>query len=476
MTGRLRRSAPLLVSAAGAMIVALDGTVLLVAQPSLQRALAAGPAQVQWTSTGYLVAVAALLVLAGRLGDRYGHLRLLCVGLLGFGAASAGIALAPSVGWVIALRVVQGLFGALLQPATLAVLRASYPERELRRAVAVRTGAIAVAAGSGPVLGGVLVAHFGWRAVFWLNVPVVLAAVLLALAVRLPAPERPAPQPLDLTGAVLLAGTLALLVHALAGVPAHGWTTAPALLELAGVAVLAAALAVSQRRAAHPIVPSAVTRSVPVTASMTLLLLATAGLFGSLFTATFLLQGVLGLDPLATGLRVLPLTVLMVLGSPLASIALGRWGPRPTAVSGTLLVVLGVAGLARLPAGDAVGSTGACFALIGAGFAAVMVTATGTVVGDAPPEYAGAVGGLKQTATNIGPTLGIAVATSVGAAASAGPTLLVLAAITALGLLPAALLPGNRKAGMAQRPPGHEPEVLHVDNRHVHPRRTRDGV
>ncbi|MEU1318328.1 MFS transporter [Streptomyces tibetensis] len=476
MTGRLVRSAPLLVSAAGAMIVALDGTVLLVAQPSLQHALAAGPAQVQWTSTGYLVAVAALLVLAGRLGDRYGHLRLLRTGLLGFGAASAGIALAPSVGWVIALRVVQGLFGALLQPATLAVLRSAYPERELRRAVAVRTGAIAVAAGSGPVLGGVLVAHFGWRAVFWLNVPVVLAAVLLALAVRLPAPDRPAPQPLDLTGAVLLAGTLALLVHALAGVPAHGWTAAPALLELSAVAALAVALAVSQRRAAHPIVPSAVTRSVPVTASMVLLLLATAGLFGSLFTATFLLQGVLGLDPLATGLRVLPLTVLMVLGSPLASAALGRWGPRPTAVTGTLLVVFGVAGLARLSASDAVGPTGAFFTLIGAGFAAVMVTATGTVVGDAPPEYAGAVGGLKQTATNIGPTLGIAVATSVGAAASAGPTLLVLAAITALGLLPAALLPGNRKAGMPQPPPGHEPEVLHIDNRHVSPRRTRDGV
>ncbi|MEU7719341.1 MFS transporter [Streptomyces tibetensis] len=476
MTGGLRRSAPLLVSAAGAMIVALDGTVLLVAQPALQRALAAGPAQVQWTSTGYLVAVAALLVLAGRLGDRYGHLRLLRTGLFGFGAASAGIALAPSVGWVIALRVVQGVFGALLQPATLAVLRSVYPDRELRRAVAVRTGAIAVAAGSGPVLGGVLVAHFGWRAVFWLNVPVVLAAVLLALAVRIPAPGRAAPQPLDLTGAVLLAGTLALLVHALAGVSAHGWTAAPALLELSAAAVLAATLVVSQRRAAHPVVPSAVTRSVPVTASMTLLLLVGAGLFGSLFTATFLLQGVLGLDPLATGLRVLPLTVLMVLGAPLAGAALGRWGPRRTAVTGTLLVVLGVAGLARLSASDAVGPTGAFFALIGAGFAAVMVTATGTVVGDAPPEYAGAVGGLKQTATNIGPTLGIAVATSVGAAASAGPTLFVLAAIAALGLLPAALLPGHRKADMPQGPPGHEAEVPPVGKSHVHPRRTRDSV
>jgi MFS family permease len=154
VTGRVGRAAPLLVGAGGAMIVALDGTVLLMAQPELRRAFGASAAQLQWTSTGYLVAVAALLVLAGRLGDRYGHLRLLHLGLTGFGLASAGIALAPSVGWVIGLRVAQGVCGALLQPATLAVLRLAYPERELRRAIAVRTGAIAVAPGAGPCSAG----------------------------------------------------------------------------------------------------------------------------------------------------------------------------------------------------------------------------------------------------------------------------------------------------------------------------------
>ncbi|GAA2879672.1 MFS transporter [Streptomyces mexicanus] len=445
MTGRLRRRVPLLVTVTGAMIVALDGTVLLVAQPSLRNALDASPAQIQWTSTGYLVAVAALLVLAGRLGDRYGHLRLLCVGALGFGAASAGIALAPSVGWVIALRVAQGACGALLQPATLAVLRLACPEEALRRAVAVRTGAIAVASGSGPVLGGVLVAHLGWRAVFWINVPIAFAVVVLTLTVRLPVPERASAQRLDVPGAVLLAAVLALLVHALAGVPARGWTAPSTLLELLAAAGLVAAVAVSERRAAHPVVPPAVTRSVAVTASMALLLCATAGLFGSLFTATFQLQDVLHLDPLGAGLRVLPLTVLMVLGAPLAGAALGRWGPRPTAVTGTLLVVLGIAGLAQAARAGAPGPTGAVFAVIGAGFAAVMVTATGTVVGDAPPEYAGAVGGLKQTATNIGPTLGIAVATSAGAAASTRTTLLLLATVAVLGLLPAALLPRRTK-------------------------------
>ncbi|MDF3145991.1 MFS transporter, partial [Streptomyces sp. T21Q-yed] len=138
-------------SVAGAVIVALDGTVLTLAQPTLQRELGASFAQVQWTSTGYLIAVAGLLVFAGRLGDRYGHHRVFGIGMLGFGAASAGIALAPGVGWVVGLRVVQGVFGALSQPATLGMLRAAYPPDRLRTPIAVRTAAIGVAAAAGPV-------------------------------------------------------------------------------------------------------------------------------------------------------------------------------------------------------------------------------------------------------------------------------------------------------------------------------------
>lgn len=182
----MRQRIPLLVSVAGAMLVALDGTVLTMAQPSLRRDLGAGVAQVQWTSTAYLLAVAAFLVLAGRLGDRYGHTRLLFVGVLGFAAASAGIVFAPGVGWVIALRAAQGVFGALLQPATLALLRLAYPPDRLATAVAVRTGAIGLAAAAGPLLGGLLVARWDWRAVFVINVPVALVIAALTLAVRAP--------------------------------------------------------------------------------------------------------------------------------------------------------------------------------------------------------------------------------------------------------------------------------------------------
>ncbi|MCX4529800.1 MULTISPECIES: MFS transporter [unclassified Streptomyces] len=435
------------------MIVALDGTVLVVAQPSLRRDLGASVAQVQWTSTAYLLTVAAFLVIAGRLGDRYGHPRLLLIGVLGFAAASAGIALAPGVGWVIALRAAQGVFGALLQPATLALLRLAYPPDRLGRPVAIRTSAIGVAAAAGPLLGGLLVARLGWRAVFVVNVPVALVIAALTLALRIPAPPRTEAGRPELGGAALLAAALAVLVHALAGVPAYGWTAPRTLLGLGGAALLAALLVRRERRAAHPLVPPAVARSAAVTASMALLLAVSAGMFGALFAATFLLQDVRGLDALGTGLRVLPLTAVMVAGAPVAGVALRRFGARRTALVGTGLVACGIAALAA-PA-----LTEAGFAVLGAGFAAVMVTATGTVVGDAPAGYAGVVSGLKQTAMNVGPTLGIALAAGAGAGAgtgagagaagAAGPALLTLAALAAVGLLPASLLPGGARGAAA---------------------------
>ncbi|WP_207123664.1 MFS transporter [Actinocatenispora comari] len=459
MSGAVSRSAALVASVAGAMMVALDGTLLLLAQPSLQRELHATMTQVQWTGTGYLVAVAALLVVAGRLGDRYGHRRLLVAGVLGFGAASAGIALAPTIGWVVGLRVVQGVFGALLQPATLALLRLRYPPERLATPVAVRTAGIGIASAAGPVLGGVLVAQLGWRSVFVLNVPVAVAVAAVGLAVRLPAARR-RPSRTDPGGAALLAAVLALGVYTLVGVPARGWTGAATVLGALGTVVGAAALLAHERRAAAPIVPRTVAASRPVTAAIGLLLVTAGGLFGALFVATFCLQDVLGLDPLDAGLRVLPLTVLMVLGAPLSSLALRRYGPRRVAATGVALVTVALAGLARFaPAGDGV-AVGSTCALLGVGFAAVMVTATGTVVGDAPAGYAGVVGGLKQTAMNVGPTIGIAVAASVLqagrpagtplSAAAATPALLALAGVAAVGLYPALRLPTTRRGAGSQ--------------------------
>lgn len=389
-----RRASTLACSVVGAAVVALDGTVLTVAQPALQRDLHADVGQVQWTSTAYLVTVASLLVFIGRLGDRHGHRRVFAVGALGFAAASAGIALAPGIGAVIALRVLQGVCGALLQPATLGMLRTAFPPERLATPIAVRTAAIGLAAAAGPLVGGALVSSYGWRAVFLLGVPPTLAIGLLALTgpePRADARER-APSAglaaLDPLGAVLLAAALGLLVHGLVDAPRPGGTGTTALVLAAALAA-GAALVRHERRAPHPLLPPELMRSVPIRAGLAVLLAASAALFGTLFVATYFLQDVQGLGPLDCALRVLPLAVLMVLGAPLCPPLQRRFGPRRTAAAGAVLLTLGVLLLARLDATASAVSVGTGAALLGAGFVTLMVTATSVVVHRAPEAHAG---------------------------------------------------------------------------------------
>ncbi|WP_330235035.1 MFS transporter [Streptomyces sp. NBC_00566] len=438
----MNRRLTLASSVAGAVLVALDGTVLTVAQPSLQRSLGASFAEVQWTSTAYLAAVAGLLVFAGRLGDRYGHGRMFALGMLGFGAASAGIALAPDIGWVIGLRVAQGVCGAVLQPATLGMLRLAYPADRLAMPLAVRTSAIGLAAAAGPMLGGALVSGPGWRAVFLLGVVPALVfgtAALLGGARARRAAARPAPS-LDLPGALLLALTLACLVH---GLVASGAVMAAGL----GVAALAGAAFVRrERRAAAPLLPPGVIGSAPVAAALGILVAASAALFGTLFVETYVLQRDLGLDPFQSALRSVPLAVMMVASAPWCPVFLRRVGARWTVGAATALLAAG--GLV-LSGATGTWALGCGFALLGAGFGTVMVAATHVVVRQAEVTAAGVAGGLQQTALNIGPVLGVAAATAL---MGAGPraALLVLAAVAAAAVPLARPLPGRRVASLTR--------------------------
>ncbi|MEV6330045.1 MFS transporter [Streptomyces sp. NPDC051909] len=440
-----RRPVALACSVTGAAVVALDGTVLTIAQPVLQRDLGADTGQVQWTSTGYLVAVASLLVFAGRLADRYGHRRLFVLGCLGFAGASAGIAAAPGIGWVVALRVLQGVAGALLQPATLGMLRAAYPPDRLAMPVAVRTSAIGLAAAAGPLVGGALVDAYGWRAVFLIGVPPTLAVALLCLALPDAAAGRlrsvpTGPRALDLPGAALLGLGLAALVQGLVHGPSAGALPALAVAAAAGIAFVR-----HERRAPQPLVPPGTLRRGPVAAGLAALLGVSAALSGTLFTATYLFQDTLGLGPLPTALRMVPLAVLMIVGAPLSAVLAKRYGAGRTAVGGAALLAAGVLLLARPEVVGSALATGACAALIGAGFGAVMVTATSVVVHRAAEEHAGVAGGLQQTAMNTGPVLGVALAALL---LPSGTALPVLAAAAALAVPAALALPGaDRTAG-----------------------------
>lgn len=439
----MRRPLTLASSVAGAAIVALDGTALTVAQPTLRHDLHASVAQVQWTGTGYLVAVAALLVFAGRLGDRYGHRRVFGIGMLGFGAASAGIVVAPDVRWVIGLRVAQGVFGALLQPATLGMLRTAYPPDRLRTPIAVRTAAIGVAAAAGPLVGGALATEFGWRSVFLLNLAPTLLFGALALASReerRPATgtsgEKTRPStagPLDIPGALLLGISLACLVHTLVTLPHLTWS-APAAL-LAGAAFVR-----HERRAPAPTLPADVIGSPAVGAALLLLVTVSAALNGGLFACVYVLQDGLGLTPLHSALLALPLPVLLIGAAPVSAVLLRRAGARATVTGATVLLAAGLLVLAAAP-GPVLFCAG--FALVGAGFGTVMVAATHVVVRRAPVASAGVAGGLQQTAMNVGPALGVAAAT-VLMGTGAGRSPLVLLAVAALAALPVCrALPGR---------------------------------
>ncbi|MFI8455542.1 MFS transporter [Kitasatospora sp. NPDC085464] len=460
MTPRLHRRLTLAASITGAVLVALDGTALTVVRPVLQHDLHASVAAVQWAGTGYLVTVAALLVFAGRLGDRYGHRRVFAVGVTGFAAASAGIALAPGIGWVIALRVVQGVAGALLQPATLGMLRAAWPADRLAGAIAARTAAIGLAAAAGPLVGGALTAHFGWRSVFLFGLLPAGAALLAALAV--PAAARPVAAVrgggLDLPGAALLALALACLVQTLVALPDSGWSAGTAL-GLAAAAALALALARHERRTPRPLLPPDLLRSPAVAPPLGVLLAASAALQGVLFPATYYLQDVLGLDPLQSALRAAPLAVAMIVTAATSARVTRRHGERAVVLAGTALVTSGALLTARLGPGSGTVAIAGCFLLLGAGFGAVMATATALVVRGAAAAEAGVAGGLQQTALNIGPALGIALATTAAGRAQPGaaltPSTLAMAAVAAVGILLAARLPGraaDRQREFAARP------------------------
>ncbi|UNZ16836.1 MFS transporter [Streptomyces sp. 891-h] len=455
--GGALRALTLLAGATGAAVVALDGTVLVVVQPAMRHELGGTLAQLQWAGTGYLIAVASLLVFAGRLGDRYGHHRLFALGMLGFGAASAGIGVADGIGWVIGLRAVQGVFGALLQPATLGMLRAVFPPERLGMAIAVRTSVIGLAAAVGPVLGGALAAGPGWRAVFFLNVPVAVAVGIPALLAARRAPGRTARDAgLDLPGACLLGVALLCLVHTLVAVPDGGWTTVNGLAAAVGAVTAAVFVRHERRYAAAPLVPGGLLRTPGITPALALLLVSSAALHGTLFVGTYFLQDVVGLDPFECAVRTLPLAVTMVLGAPLCAVLLRRYGPRRTAGAGAVVLAAGVALLSRAGAEAGAGTVGAAFFALGGGFVAVMVTATSVVVRQAPAGQAGVAGGLKQTAVNVGPVLGVAAATTLMSVRSAtgqppdtaflaamAPTLGCLALVAAIGLLPAGRLPGS---------------------------------
>ncbi|HEY0808463.1 MAG TPA: MFS transporter [Pseudonocardiaceae bacterium] len=409
----------LIAVAFGVTMVGLDATVVSIANPAIASSLHADLPGLQWVTNGYLLALAVSLVIAGRLADRFGRKKLFLAGIVLFAIASALVGLSGSIGMVILWRVVQGLAGAMLQPASLAILRNTFPAHKLNMAIGIWGGASALSVASGPIVGGLLVQNVSWRSVFYLNIPVGLIALAIGLLVIRESRDHGSTGSFDLPGVVLLAGSMFSLVWGLIKAATYGFGDALPLGFFAAAVVLGILFVLREQRARQPLLPLRLFRSVSLSAATVLVTLGFFALFGALFFLTLYLQQVHGLSPVHAGVELLPLTSVFMVSSPLAGAITARFGPRPLLVLGMLLNAAGLFGLAQLGVDSSYIHLWPWFVLMGFGFGFVIVAGTEAVVGNAPAELAGVAGGLQQTGMQLGGVLGTTVlgtimATTVG--------------------------------------------------------------
>ena len=414
--GRRLRGHPaltLLAVALGVMMVGIDGTIVAVANPSIQEHLHASLAGIQWVTNGYLLALAVLLITVGKIGDRFGHKKVFLAGIVGFAASSAAVGLsgdiAKSIGLVIAFRVAQGAFGAMLQPTALALLRRNFPADKLNAAIGIWGAVIGASTAAGPIVGGLLVQHVNWESCFYINVPVAVIALAAGLLVLRETDASPAANSFDIPGIGLLSGFLFALVWVLIKGADYGWGSGTTVAFFGAAAAALVLFVVREAKAAEPLLPLRLFRSVPLSAGVVLVVCLMFAMFGAMFFMTFYLENVHGLGAVATGVRLLPLTGMMIVASPVSGALIGRLGPRVPLLAGMLLAAVALFGLSRIGLASPLTDTILWFALLGLGLSPVMVGATDVIVGNAPVELAGVAGGLQSTAMQVGGTIGTAV-------------------------------------------------------------------
>ncbi len=441
----------LLAVSLGQFLIQLDLTIVNVALPAIGRDLGTSVSGLQWVVDGYNLALASLLLVGGRIGDRSGHKRVYLAGVLVFALGSALCAAAPTASALVAFRVLQGVGAAIELPATLAILTHTFTgARERAQAVGIWASAAGSSLVIGPVLGGGLVAAFGWRAVFLVNLPVtVLVGVLAARTVR--ETTAAAAGGLDLPGQLLGALALGLLAAGAIEGGRDGFSAAlPLGLFAGGVASLAAFIGV-ERRQADPVLPLGFFRSAAYSAANAAGLVMGFVTVGLLFVFALFFQQVQGDSPIAAGLRFLPLTAAFVLAGPLVGRLIERLGHRVPMTAGCALLALGTLLLLGVGAGSGYGAVWWPFVIIGLGYGLLSTPMAAAVLGAVPRERAGMASSTNLTARVTGGVFGVAV---LGALLSAGggqgftrglqAALIVAAAVALAGTaLTAALIPGQ---------------------------------
>jgi EmrB/QacA subfamily drug resistance transporter len=433
-------------------MVTLDNLVVTTALPVLREDLGASLADLEWTVNAYTLSFAVFLLTGAALGDRFGRRRILATGIAIFTAASAGAALAPSVELLIAARGIQGFGAAMVAPLTLTILSHAFPAERRGAALGLWGAVGGIAINAGPLVGGAVIEGLSWQWIFWLNVPIGLAVVPLAL--RRLEESHGADRSLDFGGLALASGGLVALTWAIINGNGDGWASPGILGAFAAAAALMTGFIVWESRTPEPMLPLRLFRDRSFAAANGAALLMSFGLFGSIFLLSQFFQSVQGLSPLDAGLRLLPWTVAPLFVAPLAGALSDRIGGRPLMITGLALQATGLTWQAAVTQPDAAyTSLIGAFAMTGIGMALFFAPVANVVLSAVAPAEAGKASGANAAIREIGGVLGVAILAAVfshaggdiagGEAYTDGlrPAVYVGAVVVAVGALAAMLIP-----------------------------------
>jgi EmrB/QacA subfamily drug resistance transporter len=387
----------------------LDGTVVNVALPSIQRDLHSSFPNLQWVFNAYLLSFAILLATGGRLGDIFGRRRVFLIGLAVFAAASAGCGVAPNSAMLLVARAIQGVGAALMIPATLALIVTNFPPELVPRAIGLWTGVTGVALAIGPVVGGVLIKAVSWRAIFYLNIPIALIAFVIALIAARESRDERASRRIDYPGIVTLSLGLTAAVLAVIEGSSWGWTSARIIGLLAGSVVALALFVAIERRSEAPIVPLAIFRSLPFVGTNIAGFVLLFAVHGVLLSMAIYMQEVLGFSALKAGLVFLPATVPIALLGPVSASLSERFGASPVVAVGVVFLAASGGAETRVTASTDYGVIVAVLVLLGIGVGLIGAPISRLAIASAEARFAGSASGVLAMSRQIGAAVGVAV-------------------------------------------------------------------
>jgi EmrB/QacA subfamily drug resistance transporter len=392
----------------GLFMIMLDNTVVNVALPSIEKDLNISISQLEWIVTAYALVFAALLITGGKLADLFGRRKIFIVGLAVFSLSSLACGFAPSAGFLIGARAVQGIGAALMNPATLSIITATFPPKQRGQAIGIWAGVSALALAIGPLAGGLIVDNIGWNWIFFVNVPVGALGIVVSYFFIRESRDTSHEQSVDFPGLLTSGGALFALSYALIEGNQRGWASAEILGLLAGAAVLLVAFVVLESRQRLPMLDLSLFRIGSFVGANTVALLVSLGMFGVFFFVSLYVQNILGYSPTKAGAIFLPMTILIILIAPIAGKASDRIGSRWLMGGGMTLLSISLLFYQRVGLHSTFWTLFPAMILGGIGMALTMSPMTSVAMASVPVDKAGVGSGVLNSFRQVGGSLGIA--------------------------------------------------------------------